>query len=814
MKRKLLLVLSVFLATLYSFSQVNKSISVWDPFDYSIYKTGLQYIDDYPAQEDTTIYPKFSWNKVPRWLAIRSGDVFSDADINTIANNHEMVMLEKYNNQGTASTEQGTLAAAARLKAVNPDLKILFYWNSWINYYGYDANTEYEDNKWEWSDLTVGADGQDTLDMFKDLYYTYNYDSPGCRAWWVKTALNMVQDDLIDGVFVDKVHSYEGLYFNQGEPANNYIRMLDSLSQLLPDGKIFFGNILRNERWGGSRGHMNYADGSYWERWEYIYRTTDPVQTEADARCVNMQLAREAILKGKIVNFMCGGTTTAIAPTEAEENEANMHGFLREDVQFPLGVYLIIADTNAYFNFKESVDTGDEDWMWDASFLEELNRPLGKPLNDPVKNGYIYTRSYEKVDVWVNVETTEAKLTWKDYPDFLKLTIVVRDAVSNDVITDARVAVEDLNRLTNDEGLLPFGLDSGRYDMTISKGGYVEQSVSYELSSNSILIIYLEPKAEDGSDEITGYFQITKRNTPDFCLYGGDVNIAQVGDQLTLADYVENDPSTVWVEYDRGDGYYAYKMFNTDYWIDGGDGGSNDQPVSLSEWDAADNDLYWIKEEIEGGYIRLLKIDDAFVIHASSSDVAGQAVSLWASRSVSQSLQWVFHPVFEDSVSLTVTIVDSLSNEVLSGVDITFNDEAKQTGADGNVQFVDLDVPNTLAYTLSKDGYVTKEGSIDVTKNDSISLSMVKVSELSATKEGVALGVNIYPNPANDFIAIEAGSEITNVNVFSIDGRLLLTQTPFVSSFSLTLPELGQSILFVSVSLNDGVTITQKIIVN
>ena len=887
MSKKLGLTLAALLVSIYSYSQ-------WNPFDYSIYKTASQYIDDYPTQEDTSLYAEFSWDKVPRWLAIRSGNVFSQADINTIANNHQMVMLEKYNSQGTSSTEKGTLAAAARLKAVNPDIKILFYWNTWINYWGYDANAEYEINKWDWSNLTQGANGEDTIYMFKDKYYTYNYDIPGLRNWWVKTAQDMVLEDVIDGVFIDKVHSYEGLFFQDGEPSNNYIRMLDSLSQLLPEGKIFFGNTLRNERWGGSRGHMNYSDGSYWERWEYIYRTTSPAQSQADARCVNMQLAREAVLKGKIVNFMGGGETTAVPPSEAEENEANMRGFLREDVQFPLGVFLIIADTNAYFNYKESVTTDDEDWKWDRSFLEEFNRPLGKPLNDPVKNGYEYTRSYEKLDVWVNVQTTEAKLSWKDYPDFLKLKLVVRDSVSLAGIAGARIEVEDLSRITDGGGSLRFGLDSGSYVITISKPGYLTKTETYNFASNSTHNIELAPRSADGpDDEISGYYQISKSNAPGFCIYAGEDDLMKEGDQLSLFTYIKDDPGTVWGEFDRGDGYYSYQKLNTNFCIDGGVGGENNQEVFISECDKENYNQHWQKEELSSGYLRLKKHDADFVLNGGSGGAIGQDVNLWKSSVTSGNLEWKFNAVFEAPVSLTILVVDSISNQALSGVDITLNDETKQTEANGEAIFSNLEVPNTLAYVLSRDGYISKQGMLGITKDDTISISMAPVPETSTltvhvvdsitnqalsgvevtldnntklteangeaifsnlevpntldymlsrdgyiSKDGsleitsdttltialVALssgiredmeaGVNIYPNPASDYLMIEANKEIARVKIFSIDGQLILSQRVVSNMTKIELAGETQALLFVKLVFEDGFEIIKKVIIN
>jgi hypothetical protein len=47
-----------------------------------------------------------------------------------------------------------------------------------------------------------------------------------------------------------------------------------------------------------------------------------------------------------------------------------------------------------------------------TELVAELTRPIGPPLGPPRKNGYEYTRSFEHVDVRLNVETNEARLQW------------------------------------------------------------------------------------------------------------------------------------------------------------------------------------------------------------------------------------------------------------------------------------------------------------------------------------------------------------------------------------------------------------------
>ncbi len=50
---------------------------------------------------------------------------------------------------------------------------------------------------------------------------------------------------------------------------------------------------------------------------------------------------------------------------------------------------------------------GSLDWY------DEFDRPLGEPLGDAVQDGWEYTREFEHVKVWVNINTKEAKIEWE-----------------------------------------------------------------------------------------------------------------------------------------------------------------------------------------------------------------------------------------------------------------------------------------------------------------------------------------------------------------------------------------------------------------
>jgi len=146
---------------------------------------------------------------------------------------------------------------------------------------------------------------------------------------------------------------------------------------------------------------MELQDGSYLERWHMPFKNISPSQSEGDARVVSIQLMREALWKGKIISL--SSSPSVENPSEAQ---------VAENVAFPLAVFLMSAETNAYFGYKATPDAKQEFWEWNTSALPEFNRPLGAPLGPPLKVGYEYTRSYEHVDVWVNVETEEASFVW------------------------------------------------------------------------------------------------------------------------------------------------------------------------------------------------------------------------------------------------------------------------------------------------------------------------------------------------------------------------------------------------------------------
>ena len=379
--------------------------------DYSDHPTGPGYLPEYPAETriQAETYPSFSWSKAPRWLAVRSASAYDTAEFQSIANNFQIVMLEKSNQQGLSSTEAGIANAASRLKTENPGIKTLFYWNSTINWPGYAANSVFEANVATWAQYKLDQYGNKTseFELHNDKYLQYDPNNAAMRQWWIDTAVGMAELPQIDGVFIDRVWEKAGPFFDlDGIPASNYIKMLNDLSKSLPVGKLYIGNTLRNERVNGNREHMHYMHGSYFERWNLPNPGSTPSQTKMDTLATTIQLMREALSKGKIIMLQTG-------PLADEETYSGDRATFEEMAAFPFALYLMAAEKNAYFSYQGSVHAKDDDWLWDTSGIELLNRPIGRPHGPPVKVGNVFKRSFKHVDVTVDLETRETNFVWR-----------------------------------------------------------------------------------------------------------------------------------------------------------------------------------------------------------------------------------------------------------------------------------------------------------------------------------------------------------------------------------------------------------------
>ena len=327
-------------------------------------------------------FPQFSWNTVPRALIIRKRTAYTDSEIQTIANNYGLIMLEKANDAGLGSVSAGMLDTASRLKAINPQIKIIFYWNSLIyfGHYGIDPSIENPTNFNNWIDPEL---------TLRDGLNTYNRTNTGMLNWWVSSARTMMSNPQIDATFIDK---------GSDTPDS----MLDPLVDGLPFRKFTIGNFLRTEFVGGNRDKLIQTDGSYFERWKRDRNWgPEPGRNHTDTIATQIAMMQEMAAKEKI------------GILKVDDMDDTSMATMEDDVDYELAIFLIGAGKYSYFSYQASVDARKSAFLWETSYVEEFMRRLGFPLDLAARDGAIFTRSFQFADVTLDTRNQTANIVWR-----------------------------------------------------------------------------------------------------------------------------------------------------------------------------------------------------------------------------------------------------------------------------------------------------------------------------------------------------------------------------------------------------------------
>ena len=150
---------------------------------------------------------------------------------------------------------------------------------------------------------------------------------------------------------------------------------------------------------------------------------------------------------------------------------------------------------------------------------------------------------------------------------------------------------------------------------------------------------------------------IRKRNAPNFAMDGGIGG--DDGQNLKLWSGDTGNDSQLWVEIDRGNGYYSYRKKGTNYCIDGGNNGANGQNAYLWTCSANNQNQQWEKAGVGGDAFKLIKRNSPqYALNGGSGGANDQNIELGLSSSNSQDLHWIINPI---NVLSTDDIEDELS---------------------------------------------------------------------------------------------------------------------------------------------------------
>lgn len=362
-------------------------------------------------------YPQFSWNKVPLYIHIRKNTAFTASELSYLAQ-FPLITLEKSTGYTTfGSTEDGILNAASAIKAINSNAKILYYKNCVINWENYKEDEAFM--KANPSAALTNTQGR-VVTMSNGTTPFFDITQENVRNYWLAHVKKITDSPNIDGLFVDaNIKVLVPSFFNalvgvtkQQAIRNSYFQMMADMKTQLSKNNLIIANIIRvrPEFTDSGREFLDYFDGSYLEIFEpsltsktyetYLAAGIDAVQkTAKEGKVIAMTLGVSDGSSGDGLDPIFGNLTLT--------GEA-----LTKRVDYLLALFLICAEKYSYLNLHDgynSVTSG----LFNKPFFPQLERRLGKPKGSAVKNGFIYTRQFEFVDVTLDIKNKTSILAWK-----------------------------------------------------------------------------------------------------------------------------------------------------------------------------------------------------------------------------------------------------------------------------------------------------------------------------------------------------------------------------------------------------------------
>lgn len=357
--------------------------------------------------------PHFSWETIPVYIHFgKSCGPLTDEEVRFVAGVSNFVCLEKgHGREHFGSTEKGTAFDAKRLKAANPKMKVLFYWNTFLNYRLYDAcETVKRHPEWLFRDK-----------QGKPIYKVrnleqYNLLNPEFRRWWASVAGKAVDEYGCDGIFMDAVNQAKRqIWMKRGWGIGNEELLTKAVIDMMtlahdemgPGAILLYNGIRSSDESSETMGeeYLAYADGAKVEHFTaFASRSAESIVRDIEAIAKAAKAGKIVTVKGwPDPEFTWINPEKMKLPIEKLAREA------REKITFSLACFLAAAQENCYFCYS---------WGYrerHGSLLDypEFHKPLGKPKDGATKNGWVYTRSFEHARVRVNVAERKAEIQWR-----------------------------------------------------------------------------------------------------------------------------------------------------------------------------------------------------------------------------------------------------------------------------------------------------------------------------------------------------------------------------------------------------------------
>ncbi|WP_225035235.1 putative glycoside hydrolase [Winogradskyella sp. SM1960] len=361
--------------------------------------------------------PEFSWDKMPLYMHLRKSEAFTKKEL-TYLSKFPLITFEKTTgSKAYGSTEKGTIKAAKAVKKINPETKILYYKNVIVNWGGYAEDKAFLNEHPE--ALLVNTKGQKALMPNRRTGF-FDISEDYVRAYWLNHVKKVTKSPYIDGVFLDaNIKVLVPMFFNNrvGEAKRDaiktgYLSMMGDLEAQIGKDNLLIANILRvrPEFKDSGRDYLKFFDGSYIEGFEH----ENFGMTYEDYLAKGIEAVQKSAREGKVI-AMSLGIGKALENAEAGIDDARKKVTLNENLtkrlDYLLAIFLVCAEKHSYVYPHDGYDI-KKSAVWLKTF-PQYEKKLGAPKGKAKREGYIYTRSFEHLDVWLDIEHQTAQLHWK-----------------------------------------------------------------------------------------------------------------------------------------------------------------------------------------------------------------------------------------------------------------------------------------------------------------------------------------------------------------------------------------------------------------
>ena len=361
--------------------------------------------------------PEFSWDKMPLYMHLRKSEAFTKKEL-TYLSEFPLITFEKTTgSKAYGSTEIGTIRAAKAVKKINPDAKILYYKNVVINWGGYSEDEEFLYKHPE--ALLVNTKGQKAL-MPNGRTGFFDISEDYVREYWLNHVKKVTESPFIDGVFLDaNIKVLVPMFFNNrvGEEKREaiktgYISMMADLDAQIGKDNLLIANILRvrPEFEDSGREYLKFFDGSYIEGFEH----ESFGMTYEDYLAKGIEAVQKSAREGSVIAMSLGigkGLENAEAGIDDARKKVTINENFTKRLDYLLAIFLVCAEEYSYVYPHDGYDI-QKSAVWLKTF-PQYEKNLGAPKGYAVREGYIYTRSFEYLDVTLDIQNKTAQLDWK-----------------------------------------------------------------------------------------------------------------------------------------------------------------------------------------------------------------------------------------------------------------------------------------------------------------------------------------------------------------------------------------------------------------